>query len=232
MDTQVCTKCPETGPQPLSNFHRRGSGYQRICKACRCAESKAEYHDHGKSRKTSRPIPQPNTESFPALESRIQALEPRLRSIAARFTRDPHEADDLYSEMVTGILLRCKAADNDAFLVQCAKWAAQASLSKRYTAAHYCEDLDTTQEDTEYPGLGIASRTTEDEIIQHEAFEQFRKVIATLPEKHQKIIAMVSIGMSQREIAVELNLSEQTISQRLMALRAQLSASFVTSAAF
>ena len=225
--TKVCRKCPENGEQPITNFHRRGNSFQNICKACRCATSRDGYRERGKSRKP-RPILEVNTTNFSELEKRIAALEPRLRATAARFTYDALERDDIFSEMTAGILLRCKPTDNDAFFMNCAKWTAQAFLAKKVTSTIYSENFDVTED--EYPV--DVTRTTEDEIIQHEALEQFRAVIATLPEKHQKIIAMLSIGKSQREIAHELKVSEQTVSDRVKGLRAQLSSQLVTFSAF
>lgn len=45
MDTRVCIRCPEKGPQPVSAFHKRGNSYSSWCKACKKAHHQTYYQN-------------------------------------------------------------------------------------------------------------------------------------------------------------------------------------------
>jgi RNA polymerase sigma factor (sigma-70 family) len=217
-----CSSCQkEKAP---SEFHRRGNKTQKICRECRNADARAVYAEHGKSRKTPQIRFEVNPNNLPPLAERITALESKLQAKAASFAHDGMDADDICSEMVEAILTKCEPDDTDAFLMQCASWTAQAYISKRVSYSEYVQDLDIDEEAMEAAGFKVvAARTVEDALVQREMFAQFEAVIKSLPAENQKVVAMISIGMSQREIAGELHVSEQTISERMKKIREQLS---------
>lgn len=227
-ETKPCSKCKE--PKPLTDFHRRGAGFQSICKVCRCSDARDGYREHGKT-KTGVKTYTVNTLNFPTLETRIEKLQPSLTMIANRFSTDRHDADDIYSEIVSKILVTCSPEHNDGYLLQCAKWTAQQHISKHETYVQYCAGFDTTEEDDFYPGLQVAERTTENAIIDREEMDHLYAVIATLPVENQAIVKMLSVGKSSRQIASHLRTSEYSIHQRINAIRAQMTLGLVTSAA-
>jgi len=218
-----CTSClKEKG---LSEFHRRGNKTQKICRECRNTEARADYADHGKARTTSpKPI---NPNNFPVLAERITKLESKLHAKAVSFANDALEADDIHAEMIEAILRKCKPEDTDAFLMKCSDWTAQAYVAKQGTYNHYVEtqDLEGDEEVMENNGWHDSETPHEVEnwLVQREIAMRFEAVIKSLPRENQKVVAMLSIGMSQREIAGELHVSEQTISERMRKIRKFLS---------
>jgi RNA polymerase sigma factor (sigma-70 family) len=223
-DSQVCTSCPEKGEQPLTNFHHRRNGYQKICKACRNAAARETYKVRGKQTLPHTPN-QINIANFPAMQERIVNLESRLRASASVFAHDKLEADDVYSKMVEAVLTKCKPEDSDGFIMQRAKFTGQACLAKRLTYNHYMGSLEVDESEIKIPGTDV-QRITEDDIIDQEARKQLYKILDSLPEKHRKIIAMFAIGMNQSQIAKELAVTEQTISERVKRIRMALSRNF------
>lgn len=217
-----CTSCLED--KAPSEFHRRGNKTQKICKTCRNSAARSDYAEHGKSRKTPLIRFEVNPNNLPALSERVAELKPRLWGIAFGFSQgNTHEADDIYSEIVEAILTKCEPDDTDAFLMQCGRWTAQAYVAKNVAYNEYVGEIDIDEEEAAAAGFTIvASRTVEDALIQREMFVQFEAVIKSLPAENQKVIALLSVGMNQREIAGELNVSEQTISERMKKIRQQL----------
>jgi len=215
-----CTECHQE--KVPSEFHLRGRGHQTICKSCRNESARQDYKSRGKARLPHSPI-QINTDNFPALAERIAVLEPRLRSKAAAFAHDALDADDIYGEMVESILRKCKPEDTDAFFLQCANWTAQAYLSKGMSYNQYVDNLDLDEEAVEQAGFKVVNaRTVEDSLVEIEMSIIFKEVIKSLPFENQRVIAMLSVGMTQREIAGELKVSEQTISERMKRIREQI----------
>lgn len=227
-DTQVCSKCPENGEQPLVNFHRRGNRYQKICKACRNLDARETYQERGKTPLT-RPIVTINSDNFPALVKRIEPLQSKLVAKAGSFAHDALDADDIYSAMIDAILTTCKPEDTDAYILQKAQWAGQAYLARNLTYNHYVQELELDEEKTESAGFKVveAARVTEDELVVMETYQYLHKVIESLPKENRNIVVMISIGMNQREIAEKLEVSEQTISERMKTIRATLTATFL-----
>jgi len=217
--TQVCTSCPENGEQPLSNFHHRRNGYQKICKSCRNASARSDYQTRGKARIPHLPT-QINTANFPALQERIAKLESRLRASASTFAHDRLEADDVYAEMVESILTKCKPDDVDSFILQRATWTGQAYTAKKLSYNEYVGDVDTDEDSLTAGGFQVVNtRTAEDALIELETMRAFQEVIASLPIENQKVVSMLAVGMNQRQISEKLGVSEQSISERMKNIR-------------
>ena len=217
--TQVCTSCPENGEQSLSNFHKRRNGYQKICKTCRNASARSDYQTRGKARLPHSPI-QINTVNFEALQERIVTLEPRIRSLASMFANDRLEADDIFSEMVESILTKCQPEDNDSFILKRAKFTGRAFVAKKLSYNQYVGNIDTDEDALTAGGFNIMNtRTAEEALIEHETMMAFQEVIASLPPVNQKVVSMLALGMNQRQIAEKLEVSEQSISERMKKIR-------------
>ncbi len=212
--SQVCTKCP--GEKPLSMFHRRAAGYQRICKACRSSQSKSDYGSRGRARVT-KAIRQVNRAGLPEMSERISALAPKIRKIALRFANDKHEVEDLFQIMVEAILKRCEPEHNDGFILMCARWAGQGALRSNLT---YNFHVETIAQDDEAEGAELAvARSVEEEVIQAELSTELRTIIAQLPREYQEVVKLLSIGLSQREISRKFEISEQAISEKMGRIR-------------
>ena len=56
-ETKVCTKCPQNGPQPITNFARKRKRRSPVCKTCKNAYNRTHYTEHTqvyKERKATR----------------------------------------------------------------------------------------------------------------------------------------------------------------------------------
>lgn len=205
MDTQKCSQCSKE--KPLSQFHKRADQYQKICKACRSENGKADYKSHGRERKTTTPVI--NKENVPALAEIVAGIEGHLRAKASRYADHAIEADDIYGAMVEAILTKSVPSDSMARILQRADWAGKEYLhSKRV----YGNRVDCVEDDAE---LFAVSSTVEEEVVQHEVSSQLKSIIAQLPADYQKVISLLAVGTSQKKIAEELHVSEQAVSEKV-----------------
>lgn len=211
METQTCSKCHEE--KGLNLFPRRGDSYKRICKDCVSAYDRTRYASTGKARTTTRNIINP--ENAIAMTERITNLESRLRAKARYAAQDPHEAEDLYSRMVEAILTRNEPTDHDAVLLQRANWVISEHIQSTRT---YNFRVETVEE----PETIAAAKTVEDEVVQHEVSDELKSIIAQLSPKHQKIVSMLSLGYTQREIAKKMHVTEQAVSQKVKRIRTNM----------
>ena len=220
-NTQICKTCHEN--KPLNQFHRRRNSYQAQCKECRNEIEAARYQKQGKQAlpRITSPI---NKQNFTALQERITTLEPRLRAKASAFAHDNLDADDIYGAMVEAILTKSQPEESDAYILQRANWTAQAYIAKTLTYSQYVEDFDVDESDAEHAGFRVVTnpRQIEDDLVKQEKYAEIKAVIETLPAENRKIVAMISIGYSQREVAAELKVSEQKISESMKQIRATL----------
>lgn len=218
--TRICTSCEE--PKDLeTDFHKRGRGFQNICKDCRNTSARGDYKSHGKTRKTLPKSVQSN--NLPAVAERIVTLEAKLQSRARRWAHDGMEADDIYSAMVEAMLMKCKPEDTEAYFIQCAMWAAQAFVYSNVSYNQYVGEIDMDAEEVEASGFSfVNSRSVEDEIVLSESVSEFEAVIMSLSSENRSVIAMMKIGMSQREMAHFMHVTDQSMSERIKRIRAIL----------
>lgn len=212
--TQICKKC--NTEKPLSEYHKRGTSHQRICKTCR-----KSHVPSGNKR-----IIFLNDQSvYPALAERIDKLENKLRAKARAYSNDPLEADDIYGAMVDEILFKSKPEDSDARILTRAAWAAKACVRKYKAYSMMVEDetsLMTVNEDGDRELIASPSRSAEAEFIEREQIADIMEKIALLPKEYQVIISMLSLGHNQREIANKLHKSDQEISTTIKNIAKQL----------
>lgn len=223
--TQTCNKCRKN--KPLNMFHRKGAGYQRTCKQCRNQIEASRYSTQGKT-PLPRNISPINKDNFAQMQARIVALEPRLRAKAAAFACDPQDADDVYSEMVEAILTKSQPEESDFYLLQRANWTAQNHIQKTQTYSQYVDNIDIDESEATQAGFKIVTnpRVIEDAMIQSEDMNALSAVIKSLPEENQQIVALLSLGKNQRQIAAELKVTEQKISDTMKSIRTTLKLSF------
>lgn len=212
MNTQTCTKCNKE--KAIDQFHRRGDRHQKICKTCMSAYHKARYAKHGRARTTStRKIEKSN---IPVLAEMVSKLEPHLRVKAARYATDNHEAGDIYSAMVENILTKCQPTDSPAIILYRADWYAYEHLNSKRTYNFHVDDGESDGD------LFASNKSVEDEIIENEISEELRTVISQLHPQHQRIVSMLSVGLSQAEIARKLGVTEQAVSQKVRNIRSSM----------
>ncbi|MBI5954406.1 MAG: sigma-70 family RNA polymerase sigma factor [Chloroflexi bacterium] len=212
--TQICKKCNKE--KQLSEYHRRGPGYQRICKECRKAHVPS-----GEKRIIFLNPP----ELYEPLAKRIETLESKLRSKARSFSNDPLEADDIYGAMIDEILFKCKPEDSDSRILTRATWAAKACVRKYRAYSMMVEDeasmlAQTDEQDKEL--VASPSRSAEDEFFEREKVTNIMQLISTLPKEYQVIVSLLSLGHNQREIAHRLQKSDQTVSSAIKNIAKQL----------
>ncbi|MBK8467705.1 MAG: sigma-70 family RNA polymerase sigma factor [Chloracidobacterium sp.] len=212
--TQPCNKCK--AEKPLTEYHRRGTSYQRICKSCRKA------HIASGAKKIIRLNP---PSLYPELEKRICSLERRLRNKAASYSRNQMEADDIYSAMIEEILFKSSPEDSDAKILTRAGWVAKRCLRQYATYAMLVEDESSISNDDGDGDTEIIASPTfsaEDELIDREKKYELAKLVSTLSEEHQVIVRKLMIGYNQHEIAIELGKADQTISYAIRVIANQL----------
>lgn len=204
-ETQTCTKC--NIEKPVSDFHRRGAGYLKRCKTCVNSSQRERYATNGKN-PSPRQAQQFDRSAMPVVAETLKSIDSKLRAKAASYTNDVHEADDLYSRMVEDILRNAKSDESPALLLQRANWIAYDFIQKTRTYNHRVE----TVEDEE---TMASASSVEDTIIANEISSELKAVIEQLSPEYQQVVRLLSIGLSQREIARRLKISEQAVSQKI-----------------
>lgn len=212
MDTQPCSKCLEV--KPLTQFHRRGDSYQHICKSCVSLSGKERYAKNGRKRTTTSPVI--NKANIPAIGEIVTKIEPQLRAKAKHYTSDPLEADDLYSAMVESILTKSNPTDSTSLILGRADWAAHEYIQRARTYNYRVEASE--DESTVFAG----SLSTEDELVERETSDSMRNIIAQLPTDYQQVVSFLAVGLTQREIAKKLEISEQAVSQKVKRIGSQM----------
>ncbi|MBI5954364.1 MAG: hypothetical protein HY865_22130 [Chloroflexi bacterium] len=207
---QQCLKCKEV--KEINQFHHRGAGYQRICKSCRKAHTPSG---------AKRIIFLNPPELYEPLARRIESLEPRLRAKARSFANgDGLEADDIYAAMVDEILFKSKPTDSDSRILTRAKWAAKAVIRRNlaYSALVGTEAEMTNKDEDEDIDIDIRvsfHKSAEEEYAEQERLQEIKRLIDQLPEEYMKIVLLLSLGHNQREISIKLNISDQSVSDKV-----------------
>ncbi len=212
--TQPCNKC--LAEKPLSEYHRRGVSYQRICKSCR------KEHKPSGAKKIVRLNP---PSLYPELEKRINSLEKKLKNKAASYSRNQMEADDIYSAMVEEILFKSSPDDSDIKILTRAGWVAKRCLRQYATYAMLVDDessISNDDGDGDSEIIASPSSSAEDELIDRERKYEIARLVSTLSSEHQAIVKKLMIGYSQHEIAIELGKADQTISYTIKVIANQL----------
>ncbi|MDD2922163.1 MAG: sigma-70 family RNA polymerase sigma factor [Anaerolineales bacterium] len=218
--TKVCTKCAIE--KPGSEFHRRGSRRQNICKTCRLENAKQPHAPQ---------VKKDNSANYQAIGARIEELEPRLRRIAQNYSRCPHEAGDIYSYICEKLLQQADPTDSDSRILTTARRRAKDYLTIEDTYNMYIGDEEeiggTPKKDDEevadaFETFKSGSSSLEDTIIEDEERESITCAISRLSEDNRKVIAMLADGKNQAEIAKELKVSRAAVTIRMNLVREKL----------
>lgn len=162
------------------------------------------------------------------ISQRIEKIENVLRRIAARYSYDQHDADDIYGEIVVNILEHSSPTESNSRIYTRAHWAGQHHVSRLQTIGKYVvQDYDEGEagESEEDQGAGVLScatsgMSTEDLAISQELASKLQAVIGELPEQYREIVGLMYVGASQVEIAQKLGVTPPAINQRLKTVRA------------
>ncbi len=212
MDTQPCSKCLEV--KPLTQFHRRGEKHQNICKSCVSISGKERYAKNGRKRTTTSAVI--NKANIPAIAEIVTGIEPQLRKIANRCSGDQTEAEDVYAAMVEGLLTKSLPTDSRARMFTRAKWEAMQYIQRSRT---YSFNVDSVPDES--PVLS-SQLSVEDELVERETSEAMRNIIEQLPTDYQQVVSFLAVGLTQREIAKKLEISEQAVSQKVKRIGSQM----------
>ncbi len=202
---QTCNKCHIE--KPVTEFHRRGAGHRKQCKSCANAAARTTYATRGRT-----PLPKQSSTfdraNMPTVAETLQSIDSKLRAKAASYTADLHSADDLYSRMVEDILTHAEADETPGMLIQRANWIAYDYLQKSRTYNHRVDTVEEVE-------TLASSASVEDEIINQEVSAELKAIIDQLPAEYQQVVSLLTLGLSQREIAKRLKVTEQAVSQKI-----------------
>lgn len=164
---------------------------------------------------------------FPAsklesLTARILALEPKLRAIASRFGKDEMDTDDVYSEILEGILMTCEPEFSDAMIVTKAKWIALDHINAYNTYGKYVsteEAAATGQQPNEdgidFDIIDLSSGNPESILVEKETWTKVKRNFELLSPTLQTIIALLAKGYRPVEIAEKMDVSKSAVSQNI-----------------
>lgn len=175
------------------------------------------------------------------LTERITKIEKGLRRIAANYAFDPHDAGDIYGEMIVNIVEHSSPTESNSRIYTRAHWAGQHHTQKlntkdRHFVAAYDEgDVDTgehyDQENTYasksaldmtattcYQGECKAS-SAEEEYINTEMMDTLQAVMTKLTNEQRQIVALLYAGLLQSEIAQKLSVTPSAVNQRIKTIR-------------
>lgn len=204
-NSQRCTKCKKV--KWLTEFHRRGAGHRKQCKSCTNAAARTTYATRGRT-----PLPKQSSTfdraNMPTVAATLQSIDGKLRAKAASYTVDMHSADDLYSRIVEDILTHAEADETPGMLIQRANWIAFDFLQKSRTYNHRVDTVEEVE-------TLASSASVEDEIINQEVSAELKAIIDQLPAEYQQVVSLLTLGLTQREIAKRLKVTEQAVSQKI-----------------
>lgn len=142
--------------------------------------------------------------------ARMLALAPRLRRLAARLSRDAHEADDLVQDAWVAVLTQWPGEH-----CELEPWAKEVL---RNTARKRARRAQTVEWDEQHAldGAGLTSGSSLDDLARAERATRLRAAIEALPEPYrgtliQRFYAARSVG----EIATDRELPRATVSTQL-----------------
>jgi RNA polymerase sigma-70 factor (ECF subfamily) len=148
-----------------------------------------------------------NSESKPnaeLLERLLAQDRDRLISIADRFVRDRHEAEDIVQETVTAVWQRLSEIGPDKLANYLARAVRQNALKRKQRKRELVilDNMDATE-----PSTRLEARIVDPLDLEH--------AISTLPLLQQNVIRMkYYFGMSFRQIGSALSISTDTAASR------------------
>lgn len=214
MNTKTCSSCHKEKNTDQFSLRGRGETRRDDCKACVSLKSKERYAMHGRARTTTSPVI--NKSNIPAIAEIVASIEPHLRAKASRYSSDPIEADDVYGVMVEAILTKSDPTDSAARMLGRADWAATEYLHKKQTYDYRVESSDDDS------SAFMTKTSAEDELVERETSKDMRNIIAQLPTDYQQVVSFLAVGLTQREIAKKLEISEQAVSQKVKRIGTQM----------
>ena len=219
VEKQTCKECHIE--KPVNEFHRKGAGFQRRCKLCRNAREKAYYKQGGVRSVEIKEVPA--REHFEIIQSRIEALTPKLKNIARSVSTSEMESEDIFQTILEKILVKCLPKDTDAYFLRCGRYAALNYLNQRSCYDFHVGSFGSDENDSVLSAGD--SLSAEDEFIRRETLAEIEQVRLSLPAKYQEIIDMLFLDCKRAEMAETLQVSKVNVSQKIIMLRKELTAS-------
>lgn len=209
--TQICNSCKNE--KPLTEFHRRRAGYQRICKSCRAGKAREV-----KKEKRAKNAPALSPDHIASMGERISALDSNIKNACRKYAGgDEMRADDLYQNACIS-LLSCESWQSDNYLLSRVRFSSLHDLDKTLTYNHYMGEI--TPDDKVF--INAAPRSVEDEIIRRDQLAEIEKAISGLSPENQKIVYMLFEGLSQSDAARDCQLTRQAINYRMRTIKESL----------
>lgn len=157
----------------------------------------------------------------------LSSVSGRLKSIASRYASDHLEAEDIYQDMVVGLLEQ--AHKDPSFPKQtksyiCAKagFLAMHAVRAKNIYRRYVESVSAKPQEADQVHIdSFTSQSINPEKAVEQAEEAFRilDAIKRLSARDQAIVKMAYVGLSNAEIANKLGVSRAAITQRRAAIQ-------------
>lgn len=150
--------------------------------------------------------------------------DPRTRKyllgVAMKMTNDPHEAEDAVQDAMTRAFMnKHKYNPEESFMGWMQKILRNTQINKHRDKAALKRGGGVLMESMDAPAGSIEYLTSHDFIgsnarigkpdVSQDEREAFGNALPQLPEKHRRVIELALQGNSKREIAKEMNFSEQ-----------------------
>jgi RNA polymerase sigma factor (sigma-70 family) len=160
------------------------------------------------------------------LHQRLTELDSDIKAIAS-YTLPDHR-DDIFQSLVTLVIEETEKnpdfiKQKDEYILKFCSWRAK-NIAKSFFVyeQHITSNIpgecqhesDSTEDDDSESGFQNFTddfRSAEDEAIENEKISYLSAVISSMNNKDQKIVTMLFLGYSKKEIADELGLAKSTI---------------------
>jgi RNA polymerase sigma factor (sigma-70 family) len=169
------------------------------------------------------------------LQEKIIKLDRNLRSIAASFSTDNMDADDIYGEIVIAILTHSSSDDSNSRILARAKWTClditrHGKVIDKHTNIEFSadarndgSDADADEDDMDrQESLFHSSQTPEDAVVSSEMQLLVAQAVAGMAPEYQQIVRLLAGGDNYAEIATKMNVSRPAITQRVKNIRLTL----------
>jgi RNA polymerase sigma factor (sigma-70 family) len=166
----------------------------------------------------------------PTPAQRIEALQPKINSIARKFQLSDQSNEDVAHTMIERLLTRCVEdpgfiARDDGYWLRFANWMGYHLLCKSIAYDRYIiKDAPMNKDLVDPYELYEQAFDQSLERNPESAFElaELRQLINSLTHHNRQLAALLMIGYTKSEIADEFKISRPAISQRLGTIRKNL----------
>lgn len=160
-----------------------------------------------------------HTDRAAGTEALLRKYGPLLRYVIGGILRDPHDAEDCYSEVSLALWQKLDGFDAEKGTFSGWLTAVARNTALNHWKARQRRDSHLAEPETE-PADAV---TPEQQLLRKERAERLKAVLATLNQKETQLFYRKYYYMqSTAQIAAELGLSERAVEGRLYRLRQYL----------